>query len=223
MYRSVSAPRIPCCSAQLVDTHEEETMTRPLCYLALLVTAACGSGRTVRTDPEPSSVAPAEPAPVAPAPAYEPSTSAAPTRNGNATDAAPYAPYGAGSSLPLRRIGQWSTSGISTPAREVIRDDGAYARFWAGLGAGERPSVDFSRDVVIAVAAGQRNTGGHTIAVERVVRDGAGLAVTVVETQPGAGCMTTQQLTQPVDIVVVAAADARTWSFSDQSRTQPCQ
>jgi hypothetical protein len=44
-----------------------------------------------------------------------------------------------------------------------------------------------------------------------------------VETVPGPGCMTTQQLTQPVDIVVVAAADARTWSFSDQTRTQPCQ
>jgi hypothetical protein len=204
---------------QLVDAHEEETMTRPLCYLALLATAACGSGRIVPADPEPSSA----PASVAPAPAYQPTTSAAPAPNGNATDAAAYAPYDAGSQLPLRRIGQWSTSGISTPAREVIRDDGAYARFWAGLGAGERPSVDFSRDVVIAVAAGQRTTGGHTIAVERVVRDGAGLAVNVVETQPGPGCQTTQQLTQPVDIVVVAAADARTWSFSDQTRTQPCQ
>jgi hypothetical protein len=77
--------------------------------------------------------------------------------------------------------------------------------------------------VVIAVAAGQRSSGGHGIAVERVVRAGAGLAVDVVETVPGPGCVNTQQLTQPVDVVVVAAADARTWSFSDQTRTQDCR
>jgi hypothetical protein len=123
----------------------------------------------------------------------------------------------------MRRIGQWSTSGIATPAREVIRDDSAYARFWAALGAGARPSVDFSRDVVIAVAAGQRPTGGHGITVSRVVRQGAGLAVDVVETVPGPGCVATQQLTQPVDVVVVAAADAKTWSFSDQTVAQNCR
>jgi hypothetical protein len=160
----------------------------------------------------------------APGPASEPAPTAAPAPGSASADAsaAPYAPYDTGT-LPLRRIGQWSTSGLTAPAREVIRDDGAYARFWAGLGAGERPSVDFSRDVVIAVAAGQQPTGGHAITVNRVVRQGAGLAVEVLTTNPGAGCMTTQQLTQPVDVVVVAAADARTWSFSDQTRTQDCK
>jgi hypothetical protein len=193
---------------------------RSLCYLALLSTAACGSGRIVPSDA-------AEPVggPVAaPAPATDaaPAVAPAPGAPAPGDEAAPYVPYD-NASLPIRRIGQWSTSGISTPAREVIRDDAAYARFWAGLGAGERPSVDFSRDVVIAVAAGRRSSGGHAIAVERVVRAGAGLAVDVVETVPGPGCVNTQQLTQPVDVVVVAAADARTWSFSDQTRTQDCR
>ena len=105
----------------------------------------------------------------------------------------------------------------------MIRDDSSYARFWASLGAGQRPAVDFSRDIVIAAATGQRATGGHAIAVERVTRTGDGLAVEVVETTPGPGCVATQALTQPVDVVVVAAADARTWSFSDQTRAQACQ
>ena len=35
--------------------------------------------------------------------------------------------------------------------------------------------------------------------------------------------MNTQALTQPVDVVVVAGADASTWSFSDHTRAQPCQ
>jgi hypothetical protein len=173
-------------------------------YLAFLSITACGSGRIVPAEaPEPSAPAPV----AAPGPGAEP---------------APYAAYDASGSLPIRRIGQWTASGISTAERMVIRDDSTYARFWQALGAGERPPVDFSRDVVIAVAAGQRPSGGHAIAVERVAHAGAGMVVEVVETVPGPGCWTTQQLTRPVDVVVVAAADARTWSFSDRTRVQPC-
>jgi hypothetical protein len=193
-----------------------------LSLLLLASAAGCGgSARVVPSDsPEPSG-SPAEPTPVAaqPDPA-EPAAGdpPAPTPSG----AAPYAPDG-WQTLQIRRIGQWNSSGITAPAREVIKDDSSYARFWSSLRAGERPTVDFSRDVVIAVAAGQRMTGGHSIAVERVTRTGVGLAVEVVETVPGPGCVTTQALTQPVDVVVVAAAEARTWSFSDQSRALGCR
>ena len=211
-------------------------MTRRILGLLLFASAAagCGSGRLVPSEsPEPA-YTPSEPTAVAaPAPATEPAPQVspapapapAPTAGAPMPAAAPaagYAPYG-GQPLQIRRIGQYVASGITTPARLIIRDDSSYARFWASLGAGDRPAVDFSRDIVIAAAAGQRATGGNAIAVERVTRAGDGLAVEVVETSPGAGCMTTQALTQPVDVVVVAAADARTWSFSDQTRAQPCQ
>ena len=186
-------------------------------YLAFLSITACGSGRLAPAEaPEPSAPAPV----AAPGPGAEPAPAAQPP---SAPDgAAPYAAYDASGSLPIRRIGQWTASGISTAERMVIRDDSTYARFWQALGAGERPPVDFSRDVVIAVAAGQRPSGGHAIAVERVAHAGAGMVVEVVETVPGPGCWTTQQLTRPVDVVVVAAADARTWSFTDRTRVQPC-
>jgi PrcB C-terminal len=204
---------------------------RSLCYLALLSTAACGGGHLVPApaeSPEPASPGPvAAPAPAAePAPATTPPPSAAPepaTPPPSAAPAAPYAPYDASGALPIRRIGQWTASGITSPERKVIRDDSTFAQFWQALAAGQRPAVDFSRDVVIAVAAGQRPTGGHSIAVEQVARAGKSMTVDVVETVPGPGCWTTQQITQPVDVVVVAAADAPTWSFSDQTKTQGCQ
>jgi len=82
--------------------------------------------------------------------------------------------------------------------------------------------VDFTHDLVIAVASGQQSTGGHSIAVGRVTRVGPGLAVEVTETEPPKGCMTTQAMTQPVDVVVVAAADVKTWSFSDRKVTGGC-
>ena len=193
---------------------------RSLCYLALLSTAACGSGRLVPAEaPEPSAPSPV----AAPEPAAEPTPAAQPPSAAPVPDqAAPYAAYDASGSLPIRRIGQWTTSGISRPERTVLRNDSTYARFWEALGVGQRPAVDFSRDVVIVVAAGQQPSGGHAIAVERVARAGNAMMVEVVETVPGPGCWTTQQLTQPVDVVVVAAADAPEWSFSDRTRTQPC-
>jgi PrcB C-terminal len=205
---------------------------RSLWYLALLSTTACGSGRVVPAEtPEPSAPGPvaapapaAEPAPATQPPSAEPTPETPPPSAAPAPDrAAPYAAYDASGALPIRRIGQWTASGIDSPERKVIRDDSTFAQFWQALGAGQRPVVDFSRDVVIAVAAGQRQTGGYAVAVERVARAGKSMTVEVVETVPGPGCWTTQQITQPVDVVVVAAADAPTWSFSDRTRSQACK
>ena len=214
---------------------------RSLSLLVLISTAACGSGRLVPADTQPASAPPssgpvAEPAPAnsptakptalapgdsgAPAPAG--ATPVAPTHPA-AQPAAGYAPYDSTSSIAIRRIGQWSTSGITAPARVVIRDDTSYARFWSSLGgAGARPSVDFTRDIVIAAAAGQQSTGGHSISIARVTRVGAGLAIEVTETVPPQGCAVSQALTQPVDMVVVAAADVQTWSFTDRRVAGGC-
>jgi hypothetical protein len=207
---------------------------RSLSLLVLVSTAACGSGRLVPADTAEPAAAPPSAEPVAaPAPAGQPvaqAPAATPDTTPGAVPVAPatqpaagYAPYDSSSSIAIRRIGQWSTSSITTPARIVIRDDSAYARFWASLGgAGSRPSVDFTHDLVIAVASGQQSTGGHSIAVDRVTRVGPGLAVEVTETEPPKGCMTTQAMTQPVDVVVVAAADVKTWSFSDRKVAGGC-
>jgi len=178
-------------------------------------TPAAPSAGTYAAPPDSTRTAAAVPvAPAAPAPA---AAAAAPA------PATGYAPYDSSTAIAIRRVGQWSTSGITTPERLVIRDDSAYAKFWASLGdASSRPSVDFTHDIVIVAAAGQQPTGGHSIAVERVIRVGAGLAVEVATTVPSKGCMTTQALTQPVDVVVVAAADARTWSFADRSVAGGC-
>ena len=207
-------------------------LPRSLYYLALLSVTACGTGRLVPAEgPQPTAPGPVAapgpaggPAPTAPPPPAAPAPTAPPPSAAPVPDgAAPYAAYGATGSLPIRRIGQWTASGIGTPIRKVIRDDSTYARLWEALGAGQRPAVDFSRDVVIAVGAGQQPSGGYTIAVQRVAHAGAAMTVEVVATVPGPGCWTTQQLTQPVDVVVVAAAGEETWGFSEHTRSQDCK
>ena len=201
-----------------------------LLFPALLLAAGCSGGTLVPSggaptpEPEPASApasAPSDAPAVAPAPA--PVSPAVPDTTSQPGVSA-YVPYGGGTAVQIRRIGQYSQSGITAPERLVIGDDSSYARFWSTLAVGgERPPVDFTRDVVVAVAGGQRSTGGYSIAVDRVTRSGAGVSVDVVQTTPGAGCIMSQALTQPVDVVVVAAADAKTWSFSERSAEQGCR
>jgi hypothetical protein len=199
------------------------------CGSGTLVPSSGGSGGTPAPEPAPAeSPAPpaAEPAPAgAPAPAPTPvtSTAPAPDTTGAPPTATAYVPYGGGTGVQIRRIGQYSQSGITTPERLVIADDSTYARFWSELAVGaDRPAVDFTRDVVVAVAGGQRSTGGYSIAVDRALRSGSAVTVEVVQTTPAAGCVMTQALTQPADVVVLAAADARSWSFRERSVEQGC-
>lgn len=204
-------------------------------FIPIAALVGCAAGSTIRvaegddtTASEPVSLAPApssdteaEPQPAA-TPAPEPAQQA------GAADTAPpptqgYGPYGSAGTLDIRRIGQWTRTGIGEARRLVIRDANAWAQFWSELGVGERPNVDFSRDVVVAVAAGQRPTGGFEIAIDRVTRTDGELTVEIVERSPGPNCMTTASLTQPVDVVVVPAADASGWSFLERKEIRGCR
>ncbi len=203
--------------------------------IPITVLAACGGGSTMRVAQDDT----ADYGPVALAPAPEPAaadTSApepsapTPTGEAQAPEAAQpeparqgYAPYGNMNGLDIRRIGQWTRTGISEARRLVIRDANAWANFWSELGVGDRPAVDFSRDVIVAVAAGQRPTGGHEIVVERVINNGGELTVEIVETTPGPNCMTTASLTQPVDVVVLPGVTPRSWSFVERREVRGCR
>jgi protease stability complex PrcB-like protein len=134
-----------------------------------------------------------------------------------------YAAYGTGEVLELKRIGQWTRTGIGESRRLVIRDANAWAEFWSELGVGDRPDVDFTQNVVVAVATGQRPSGGYEIAVDRIHQANGELTVDVVETAPGPNCMSTAALTQPVDVVVVPSFAAKSWSFVDRKEVRGCR
>ncbi len=214
----------------------------------LAVLCACGSGSTMsvakgdgNTGEPAVSIAPApESAPAVtsqPRPSTEPteatqSPQATQPRDTTATpnlaeaprpDAQGYAPYGASGDLEIRRIGQWTRTGINEARRLVIRDANTWASFWSELGVGERPAVDFTRDIAIAVAAGQRPSGGHEIAVSRISQAAGALTIEVTETSPGPNCMTAGSLTQPVDVVVIPAANVRNWNFAERKEVRGCR
>jgi PrcB C-terminal len=194
----------------------------------LAMLAACG-GTTMRVaqddtaDSGPVALTPEpEAAPDSMGPAAPASTSVDSTPV-DTTSQHGYVPYGSAAVVPIRRIGQWTHTGINEKRRLVIRDANGWAAFWSELGTGDRPAVDFTRDLVVAVAAGQQPSGGHEIAVENVSHSNGELRIEVVETSPGPNCMTTAALTQPVDVVVLPGVNAQGWSFVERQEVRGCR
>lgn len=186
---------------------------RLLVPLVLCLLAACGAGSTIRPAGEPAPSG-GTPRPVEPTPTPAPEPSSAPTNP---------SPAPAAGNLEIRRIGQWANTGIAESRRLVIRDNQAWSAFWTELGVGDRPEVDFNRNVVVAVAMGQRSSGGYDIAVQGVSGVAGELTVDVVETSPAPTCATTMALTQPVDVVVVVGgAGSRSWNFRERKETRGC-
>ena len=105
-------------------------------------------------------------------------------------------------------------SGISKPLQVVIRDREAWLRMWKQINSkrfdkqpATPPEVDFSREMLIVVAMGQRSSGGFHIIVDGIYERDNRLEVVVKNSLPGKNCLVTTALTEPVDIVRLQKSD----------------
>ena len=118
-------------------------------------------------------------------------------------------------------------SGLDRPLRAIVRGQREWTDLWLRITAGaipiqDPPAVDFSEHIVVVAAMGTRPTGGHSIAIERIVREGDDLIVEVVETEPGPMCIVTQALTSPVTAVIVERFPELTGHFIDRTSRLSC-
>lgn len=202
--------------------------SRMCAAIALTALAGCAGATTMRvaqgdsTEESATSLAPA-PETAADTVSRDSSATRDPSQSSSQPAEQGYAGYDSQAALEVRRIGQWTRTGISESRRLIIRDANGWAAFWSELGMGQRPAVDFTKDMVVAVAAGQRPSGGYEIQVHRVTQQGGELTVEVLETAPGPNCMTSASLTQPVDVVVLPSVNVRSWSFLEQQEVRGCR
>lgn len=117
-------------------------------------------------------------------------------------------------------------TGFVDRERLVIRDAQAWSAFWSQahsrvMPEPSVPSIDFSRNIVVAAAMGTRPNGGYSIQVRQVYELDGGLYVLVSERSPGPGCVTTQALTAPVAAVRVPRPGAPV-TFVERSQTITC-
>lgn len=117
-------------------------------------------------------------------------------------------------------------SGLEGFRRVTIRTDEEWRAFWREAHAGrtpipDPPGVDFGSHIVIAASTGRRDTGGHSIAIDSVLRAGDRLYAVVRSTSPGEDCMVTQALTSPATAVRVAGPAAEV-TFVNRESTRDC-
>ena len=88
---------------------------------------------------------------------------------------------------------------------ELITNEADWQRVWALLGTTDRPApeVNFATRAVLVVFQGRQPTGGYSIEVAEIRRDGTVLAVKVNERGPAFGDVTTQVITSPFVAVSV--------------------
>jgi len=93
---------------------------------------------------------------------------------------------------------------IEQPFVAVVRDAETYAALRELVGAlPEMNESDFSKHVVVAAFLGTRSTGGYGV---NITREG-GSALSVSETTPPKGAMTSQALTAPFKVVSIPVND----------------
>lgn len=98
---------------------------------------------------------------------------------------------------------------------EVAVNEAEWRSLWAKHTANQEPpppapEVDFASKFVAAVFMGQQHSGGHGIEIVDVPLVDGKFHAGYATMRPGKGCMTSQAVTFPFDIVAVDRMDAET-------------
>ena len=89
------------------------------------------------------------------------------------------------------------------------------SKVWVADGGKEAdiPAIDFEKETVVAVFSGQKNSGGYSIKIERILSQKRGSVESIVvlfrETVPTPGSMQTRALTFPGHVVVIQKSVAK--------------
>ncbi len=126
--------------------------------------------------------------------------------------------------VPFTVIGHGSKAASVTERKNyAVYTKEEYARIWKLTGSTEKmPTIDFTKAYVVAVFAGSRTTGGYAISVDKVLDTQDARSVHVLIEKPGVGCITTQSLTSPYQIIRVPFSGA-SLSHTDTEQEVPCK
>jgi VWFA-related protein len=111
----------------------------------------------------------------------------------------------AAASSILRTVERGEMSFTDTPRQFTARTEAEWSAIWKQHAANRpEPTVDFSREMVVGVFLGTRPTGGHSVEIVGTREDQNALVVQYREHRPERGAITTQIVTSPYHMVVVA-------------------
>ena len=112
------------------------------------------------------------------------------------------------SAMPLTTLAQGSQSAVEERRETVVRTPAEWQMSWKWHGGSEAaPTVDFAKEMVVAVFLGTKPTGGYRVEITGARREGQSLVIEYAERRPGPGTLVTQALTSPYHIVKLPRHD----------------
>jgi hypothetical protein len=94
--------------------------------------------------------------------------------------------------------GAYSAHTGGQPSVQLVMNRDEWLRVWSIIGQGRpAPDISFDTRAVIVVFQGQKPSGGYSISIAEIRRDGRSLTVRAREQAPARGDLTTQGLTSP--------------------------
>jgi hypothetical protein len=109
----------------------------------------------------------------------------------------------------VRTIERGDQSGIETPKQVVVRTAAEWTALWRQH-APERPvpSIDWSKEMVVGIFLGSRNTAGYGVDITGVASESGALVVRYRQREPSPDAITAQIITTPYQIVAIPSTDA---------------
>ena len=131
----------------------------------------------------------------------------------------------AGADDGRRRALDSGTDGPTTAGEIVAKSAEEWQEKWTASGATTPPpdvaDVDFEREVVVGLFAGEKPSGGWSIDPDVDVKvQGRFGSVNYTVVGPGDGCQTSQALTAPYLVLAVKASSVR---FVASEKLEPCE
>lgn len=107
--------------------------------------------------------------------------------------------------VPHQMLAEGSNSAVMQTREQVIRDQQAWTALWKehSTATSTAPTVDFSRDMVVALFLGQRANGCSAIEEVSIWRQGGISRVSHRDSYPAAGTMCTLAITSPFMFLVI--------------------
>lgn len=123
--------------------------------------------------------------------------------------------------VAFRRIETGQQTSLQEEKVGYVTSAAEWSRFWSTHSQGTAPTVDFSRETVAYVFAGERSNTCWAVRASEAVDDGAGFTtLRYTLYQPGPNMMCGDAITYPYDIVALEGA-GRTVGFTEQKATSP--
>ncbi|MDD3531262.1 MAG: protease complex subunit PrcB family protein [Candidatus Pacebacteria bacterium] len=109
----------------------------------------------------------------------------------------------AATTVPFTPLVSGSQSAVTDRVNYFITSSDQLSELWKMINASSTPpKVDFNKDAVIAVFAGQQPTTGYVIKVSKIVDSSARL-VSITIAKPAESCISGESLTAPYELVAV--------------------